>query len=359
MALTTDDFDYPLDEALIAQQPPADRAASRLLRLQRRTGRITHHTFRDLLRLLRSDDVLVVNDTRVLPARFFCRRKTGGKIEGLFLRQLPDARWEALLKNADRCNGGEELALQGTRNATLRLLEDLGAGRYLLAVSPPAPAVQILEAAGFTPLPPYIRRDGTDDPADRTCYQTVYADRPGAVAAPTAGLHFPPQLLADLAAIGIQTVRLTLHVGLGTFQPVSAACPEEHTMHSEWYELSAAAAETLRAAQSVGRRLVAVGTTSLRVLETIARRPGRCPTDPLLAAASGWTDLFLYPPAPFHAVDALLTNFHLPRSTLLMLVAAFCSPGSTTGLPVILSAYRKAIAARYRFYSYGDAMLIE
>lgn len=359
MPLTTDDFDFSLDEALIAQRALSDRAASRLLCLRRASGALSHRVFADLPDLLAPGDLLVLNDTRVVPARFFCRRASGAKVEGLFLRQLPDGLWEVLLKNARRCKLGETLALQGPGGVTVRLEANPGPGRYHLALHPNAPAVEILESAGITPLPPYIHRPAAGEPVDKTRYQTVYAATPGAVAAPTAGLHFTPELLAQLAARDIQSVRLTLHVGLGTFQPVSAPRPEDHVMHAEWYEASPAAAAALNAAKAAGRRLVAVGTTSLRVLETLARLPGRSPSDPLFAPASGWTDIFLYPPCPFLAADALITNFHLPRSTLLMLVAAFCSPGSTAGLPMILAAYREAIAHRYRFYSYGDAMLIE
>ncbi|MCY2928296.1 MAG: tRNA preQ1(34) S-adenosylmethionine ribosyltransferase-isomerase QueA [Planctomycetota bacterium] len=357
--MTTDAFDFPLDEALIAQQPLADRAASRLMRLDRATAAVSHHRFAELPELLRPGDLLVVNDTRVVPARFFCRRPTGGKIEGLFLRQDDQGQWLAMLKNAARCKVGEVLTLQGPATVTLQLVANTGAGEWVLAPTPPGPARPVLEAAGITPLPPYIHRPGPNDSSDKDRYQTVYATRPGAVAAPTAGLHFTPDLLARLEARGIGSARVTLHVGLGTFQPVSASRPEEHRMHEEWYELSPAAADALNAAKASGRRLVAVGTTSVRVLETLARRPGRSAGDPLFAPASGWTSIFLYPPARFLAVDALITNFHLPRSTLLMLVAAFCSPASTAGIATIHSAYREAVERQYRFFSYGDAMLIE
>ena len=359
MAITADDFDFPLDEALIAQEPLADRSGSRLMRLDRDRPGVCHHRFADLPELLRPGDLLVVNDTRVVPARFFCRRPTGGKIEGLFLRQDAQGHWQALLKNAGRCKPGEVLTLQGPQPVALRLVENVGAGEWRLEPDPPGPALPVLEAAGVTPLPPYIHRPSQGDSADEARYQTVYAARPGAVAAPTAGLHFTPELLAQLAARDIHTVPLTLHVGLGTFLPVTASRPEEHRMHSEWYELSPSAASALNAAKASGRRLVAVGTTSVRGLETIARRPARSACDSLFIPASGWTDIFLYPPATFFAIDALITNFHLPRSTLLMLVAAFCSPGSLAGIATIQSAYREALAQRYRFFSYGDAMLIE
>ena len=216
-----------------------------------------------------------------------------------------------------------------------------------------APALELVRQFGLPPLPPYIRRAAGEHAAeDRRRYQTVYAARPGAVAAPTAGLHFTPELLDALTAKGIRTAAVTLHVGVGTFAPVKVEHPSAHRMHAEWYELPAATAEAIRAARRGQRRIVAVGTTSLRVLET-AGRGGE------VASGSGWTDLFVYPPAQFHLVDALITNFHLPRTTLLMLVAAFCSPGDEKGLEMILAAYAHAAARKYRFYSYGDAMLIE
>jgi S-adenosylmethionine:tRNA ribosyltransferase-isomerase len=237
---------------------------------------------------------------------------------------------------------------------TLTLVENHSQGRWTLEVSPPLEAFEILERVGQTPLPPYIRRQDDDarESADRQTYQTVYADRPGAVAAPTAGLHFTPEVFQRLGDRNIETARVTLHVGLGTFAPVKTDELSEHPMHSEWYELSPSAADTLNAAHRAGRRIVAVGTTAVRVLETAAR--GGWPLTP----GEGWTDIFLYPPAEFRAVDALITNFHLPRSTLVMLVAAFCDPGGLAGREMILDAYQAAIQREYRFYSYGDAMLI-
>lgn len=374
------DFDYPLEEELIAQQPLERRDQSRLMRLRRVDGAISHHVFRELPRLLRPGDLLVLNDTRVILARITCRRASGGRIEGLFLREIRPGRWEVMLKGAGRCRPGECLELLGA-DETLRLEHNLGEGRWELDVLRfgqlmATPAAELLERAGSPPLPPYIRRGGRDShpgqegaeqqdaqppaagrPAspsdDRLRYQTVYAERPGAVAAPTAGLHFTPELLAELEQGGMELARVTLHVALGTFAPVKHEDLAEHPMHEEWYELPPGTAERLNAARDAGRRIVAVGTTSVRVLESAASPDGR------FAPASGWTRIFLYPPAAFRAVDALITNFHLPRSTLLMLVAAFCKPGSTDGLPMILRAYEEARRLRYRFYSYGDAMLIE
>ncbi len=347
------DFDYPLDDRLIAQEPVEPRDASRLMVLCRQSGRVEHRCFRELAGLLSAGDVMVFNDTRVIPAKFTCRRASGGRIDGLFLRELTPGRWEVMLRGAGRCPEGEVLSIVGDEQSELRLGESRGRGRRMVELDPPQPAVEILERVGQTPLPHYIRRPGPlEDSEDRQRYQTVYADRPGAVAAPTAGLHFTERVLKDLAEAGVESETVTLHVGLGTFEPVREQDVTAHQMHAEWYELSESAAEKLSAAKEAGGRIVAVGTTSVRVLETVARQAGR------LAPAEGWTDLFLYPPADFHAVDAMVTNFHLPRSTLLMLVAAFCSPGRTDGTQAILNAYAEARGREYRFYSYGDAMLI-
>jgi len=354
MGISTKDFDYPLDPGLIAQSPCRRRDRSRLMLLHRKTARVSHHVFAELPALLRPDDLLVINDTKVIPAKFAARRASGGRIDGLFCAESSPGRWEVLLRNAGRCRPGEKLALEGPREVALKLLENHGAGRWLVGVDPPEPAATLLETAGITPLPPYIRRPGPlADGEDRLRYQTVYAARPGAVAAPTAGLHFTVDVLDSLTANGVELAGVTLHVGAGTFAPVKAKTPAGHKMHAEYFELSAGAAERLRAARRQGRRIVAVGTTSARVLETAARRARE------FRPQSGWTDLFIYPPAEFLAVDALITNFHLPKSTLLMLVAAFCSPGTTDGLEVILRAYAEAARLRYRFYSYGDAMLIQ
>lgn len=313
-----------------------------------------HHIFAELPSLLRTGDLLVLNETRVIPAKFTCRRKTGAKIDGLFCREETTGRWEVLLKGAGRCRPGEQLELQKAEQFHLELQKNLGGGRWSVGVCPPAAAVEILRRAGTTPLPPYIHRPGPmSELTDRRRYQTVYAARPGAVAAPTAGLHFTERLMDSLCEAGIQTARITLHVGPGTFEPVKTEDLADHRMHAEWYELPADAAGRLNAARREARRIVAVGTTSLRVLETVAAGGEK------FRPAHGWTDLFIYPPAEFRAADALITNFHLPRSTLLMLVAAFCSPGKTDGVGIILDAYAEAVRRKYRFYSYGDAMLIE
>jgi S-adenosylmethionine:tRNA ribosyltransferase-isomerase len=301
-------------------------------------------------------------------------------------QDTPSGAWLVLLKGASRCRVGERLELLGGGGVELELLEKHGQGQWLVASHPPAPAAEVLAKAGHTPLPPYIRRPrglapesrvptyvgicrdegacprlsrlaGTSEPvpffADRDRYQTVYAAADGAVAAPTAGLHFTPELIAALKAGGVETAAVTLHVGLGTFAPVKVEDLAEHRMHSEWYEMPAATASALNAARQAGRRIVAVGTTSVRVLESVISPEG------LFEPRTGWTDIFIYPPANFRATDALITNFHLPRSTLLMLVSAFCCPGATGGIEMIRNAYARAAAERFRFFSYGDAMLIE
>ncbi len=353
MTLTTSDFDFPLDSEQIAQSPADQRDHSRLLLLDRSTGEVTHRKFFELGQLLGPGDLLILNDTRVLPAKFVCRRQTGGKVEGLFLRETQTGQWEVMLKNAGKCAPGEELSFESSDRATLCLDENLGKGRWRVVIEPPLSAEDLLTEAGSTPLPPYIHRNaGQDDSADPDRYQTVYASRSGAVAAPTAGMHFTDSLLGELLKAGIATAHVTLHVGLGTFWPVKTDQLSAHEMHSEWYDLPAETAEKINQTKQAGGRIVAVGTTSVRVLETLAADDGK------ISPGSGWTDIFIFPPAKFKLVDAMITNFHLPKSTLLMLVAAFCCPGSTDGVEMILAAYRQAIAQDYRFYSYGDAMLI-
>ncbi len=360
MALTTRDFDFDLPAELIAQQPLDERDQSRLMHLTRTSGVASDHRFADLPGLLEPGDLLVLNDTRVIPARFFMHRASGGKLEGLFLQDMGDGTWQAMLRNAGRCKVGERLSVDGADDVSLVLVENLGKGRWLLRCEPACEPVTLLDRVGQTPLPPYIRRpDAAQESADRPRYQTVYADRPGAVAAPTAGLHFTPELFDALAQRDISAARVTLHVGLGTFLPVKADDLTDHDMHSEWYDLSAGAAEAISGARRTGRRIVAVGTTAVRVLETVARDQQPSDRTSPLAPASGWTDIFLYPPAEFGVVDALITNFHLPQSTLVMLVAALCDPGGSAGTAMILDAYRQAVAREYRFFSYGDAMLID
>jgi len=334
------DFDYQLPPELIAQQPVQPRDAARLLVLNR-AGGIDHRFFRDLPAYLRPGDCLVLNDSRVLRARLFGRRAdSGGKVEFLLLRPLGGRRWETLVRPGRRARPGSEIVFGGVLRATVDERTPEG-GRVVTFQG-----AQDLEAAidrlGSVPLPPYI----TAELADDELYQTVYSGPRGSVAAPTAGLHFTPDLLAAIEAEGVTVAKLTLHVGLGTFRPVAVANLQEHRMHAEHYRLSAETAALVNGARKAGGRVIAVGTTVARTLETAVAADGT------LHPGSGWTDLFIFPGYRFKTVDALVTNFHLPRSTLLMLVCAFA------GRERVLTAYREAVAARYRFYSFGDAMLI-
>jgi S-adenosylmethionine:tRNA ribosyltransferase-isomerase len=349
--LKISDFDYDLPPERIAQAPARPRDSSRLLVLDRQAGALAHHRFYELPDLLRADDLVVVNDTRVIPAAFTARRAGGARIEGIFLRVLADGLWEVLLQGRGRLREGQAVALVDAAGADRATLELVGRGEGgSWHVRPPAgtDAVRLLEQAGRPPLPPYIRRKG-DAAAlasgDREDYQTIYARRDGAVAAPTAGLHFTPRVLEGLAARGIERVAVTLHVGVGTFQPVRVERLADHRMHEEFADISAEAAVAINRARAEGRRIVAVGTTTVRALESAAGEGG-------VQAGGRWTDIFIRPPHGFHAVDVLVTNFHLPRSTLLVLVSAFA------GRERILAAYAEAMRAGYRFYSYGDAMLI-
>ncbi len=340
-----DELQYELPPELIAQHPVEPRDAARLLVLDRATGRITHRRFRDLGEYLAPGDRLVLNDTRVLPARFFCRRATGGRVEALFLHESAGV-WNVLLKHTRRLRSGERLTCEGDPTGFV-LIERGPRGAWRVRPDPPVSPADLLARVGHTPLPPYIRH-GQDLPEDTERYQTVYAARPGAVAAPTAGLHFTPELLARLAGQGVRRVDVTLHVGAGTFLPIEVDDLAAHQMHAEWYEVLPAALTDLRAARVGGGRIVAVGTTSVRVLESL-------PDAALTAAGDavrGWTDIFIYPPYRFRHVDRLVTNFHLPGSTLLALVMAFA------GREAIRAAYAEAVREQYRFYSYGDAMLI-
>ncbi|HEX9940591.1 MAG TPA: tRNA preQ1(34) S-adenosylmethionine ribosyltransferase-isomerase QueA [Thermoanaerobaculia bacterium] len=335
--MLTRDFDYHLPAASIAQEP-APRGESRLLVLDR-TGPERHSRVRDLPRLLRPGDLLVLNDTRVIPARLYGRSAGGGRMEILLVERLGEREWEALVKPGRRARPGTSIQLEGGLAAeVIGKRED---GRHRLRF--PEPIEPYLDRLGHVPLPPYIHRP--DTPEDRERYQTVYARRPGAIAAPTAGLHFTEDLLREIEQAGVGIARITLHVGIGTFKPVSAERIEEHRMDSERYEIGEEAAAAIRRARA-GGRVVTVGTTVVRTLESAAILGGG-----EVRAGSGSTDLFITPGFRFQAVDALLTNFHLPRSTLLMLVSAFA------GRERILAAYEEAIREGYRFYSYGDAML--
>lgn len=335
------DFFFDLPPELIAERPLPNRRESRLLALDGTTGAVRDGMFTDLVEELRAGDLLVLNDTRVIPARLHGQKATGGRVEVLVERLLDTRRALAHVRASKSPRPGSQLALEGGISATV---EGRDGDHFVLAFAGDTPLLTLLEQHGHIPLPPYIRR--ADDAADRERYQTVFARKPGAVAAPTAGLHFDEDFLARLAAAGIDTGQVTLHVGAGTFQPVRAERVEEHVMHSEWYDVPAALVEQVQATRAAGGRVIAVGTTSLRALESAARggrlRPGQ-----------GETDIFIYPGYRFGVADALVTNFHLPRSTLLMLVSALA------GRERILAAYAEAVAERYRFFSYGDAMFIE
>lgn len=332
------DFSFQLPDALIARHPLAERRASRLLVLEGESGELSHRRFADLLEQVRPGDLMVFNDTRVIPARLFGRKASGGKLEILVERVLDGHRVLAHVRSSKSPKPGTQILLEGGGEAEMLARHDaLFELRFADEVLP------LLERIGHMPLPPYI--DRPDEAADRERYQTVYAQRAGAVAAPTAGLHFDEALLAALRDKGVETAYVTLHVGAGTFQPVRVECIEEHHMHREWLEVGQDVVDAVAACRARGGRVIAVGTTSVRSLETAAR-------DGVLRPFSGDTDIFLYPGKPFHVVDALVTNFHLPESTLLMLVCAFA------GYPETMAAYAEAVAQGYRFFSYGDAMFI-
>jgi S-adenosylmethionine:tRNA ribosyltransferase-isomerase len=348
--MRTDRLDYDLPAALISQQPCPIRSESRLLVLNRTTGALTDSKFGSVGQYLSKGDCLVINDTKVLPARFFAQRETGGKIEGLFLREQTSGLWQILLRSAGRVKIGEKIRLKdkaGADYCSAELLEKSQGGECTLKIESDDDLHIILGQIGFTPLPPYIKRDTdlSQDEIDRSRYQTVYASADGAVAAPTAGLHFTDELIDRLKDKGVQFASVTLHVGPGTFKPVTTETLEEHKMHSERFQIDKHNVDIINSAKKDGAKVIAVGTTSVRVLETVAEngqvKPG-----------CGETKLFIMPGYDFKIVDVMITNFHLPRSTLLALVAAFAD------LDNMLAAYRHAVRNKYRFYSYGDSMLI-
>lgn len=357
--MRTADFDYQLPAELIAQHPAQRRDASRLLVLDRATAEIAHRGFRDLLEYLKSGDVLVLNNSRVIPARLRGEsRHTGGQFEILLLEANATNDWWAMLRPGKRARVGTHIVLRNaagaptTIHAVVVASNEEGQRRLHFHGTPDIRSQ--LDELGEVPLPPYIARpDPAANTEDRERYQTVYAAPAGSVAAPTAGLHFTSSLLEEIRARGVEICMITLHVGLGTFAPVKVESLAAHPMHEERFELNARTARVVNAANAAGRRVIAVGTTTVRVLETVAARQSGA-----LAPMTGRTSIFIHPPHSFKMVDALLTNFHLPRSTLLMLVSAFAAPGETRGRDLILSAYAEAIRGRYRFYSYGDAMLI-
>jgi S-adenosylmethionine:tRNA ribosyltransferase-isomerase len=347
-ALPTSAYDYDLPEGRIARYPAERRDASRLLTLDRRSGEIAHRRFDDLAELIRPGDALILNETRVRAARLVGRKPTGAPGEVLLLRPAAagdgeDAdTWVALVRPGGKLKPGRTLEV--AEDLVVEVLDGTGDGGRLVRLRTDGPVSEALRRHGHVPLPPYLGRE--DEPGDRERYQTVYARRVGSVAAPTAGLHFTEELLARIEERGARVGRLTLHVGVGTFRPVEEDDPARHAMHAEWYELPPGTADLVAATRAAGAAVWAVGTTTVRALETA------CGAHGVPEPGDGWTDLFIRPGYAFRAVDRLLTNFHLPRSTLLMLVAAFGGHGR------VMDAYRAAVEGGYRFYSYGDAMAI-
>ena len=342
--MNTADFDFHLPEELIAQTPLEKRDASRLLIVNHKTGQMEDTHFDAIIDQLHPGDALVMNDTRVLPARLHGEKpETGGHVELLLLKNTEGDDWEVLAKPAKRLKVGAQISF-GDGRLTATILEELEHGGRIVRFHYQGIFLEVLESLGEMPLPPYIH----EKLKDRERYQTVYAKENGSAAAPTAGLHFTKELLAKIEAKGVKLVYLTLHVGLGTFRPVSVDNVDEHEMHSEFYTLSEEAAETLRQVKASGKRVIAVGTTSIRTLETIGSK-----FNGEIKADSGWTNIFIKPGYDWKVVDAFSTNFHLPKSTLVLLVSAFA------GRELVLSAYQHAIDEKYRFFSFGDAMFIK
>jgi S-adenosylmethionine:tRNA ribosyltransferase-isomerase len=361
--MRTVDFDFELPPELVAQVPAPQRDSSRLLVLNRRTRQVEHRRFRDLLKYLQPGDLLVLNDSRVIPARLRgMNAQTGGLFEILLLEENTTNDWWVMLRPGKRARIGTGIILLDKDGHPIEVratvLETNGEGHRRLCFEGVVNITELLDRLGEVPLPPYIVRSGsTQVDQDRERYQTVFAQPAGSVAAPTAGLHFTESLLAEISALGVQICFLTLHVGFGTFAPVKAETIAAHIMHDERYELNEATARAINEAKSAGRRVIAVGTTTVRVLESLAAQASS-QSSAALSPGAGRTRIFIHPPYNFRIADALLTNFHLPRSTLLMLVSAFAAPNDTLGRSLILDAYHEAIRERYRFFSYGDAMLI-
>ncbi len=340
--MKTSDFYYDLPAELIAQDPLEDRASSRLLCLDRATGRWEHHVFREILDFLNPGDCLVINNTKVIPARLYgVREETGAKIEVLLLKRREERVWETLVKPGKKARPGTKLTFGGGL-LTGEVTDVVEEGNRLIRFSYEGIFEEILDKLGQMPLPPYI----THELKDKNRYQTVYAEHDGSAAAPTAGLHFTPELLEQIRGKGVRIAHVTLHVGLGTFRPVKVENVAEHHMHSEFYFIEEDQAALINRTKAEGGRVIAVGTTSCRTLESAAGEDG------VLKASSGWTDIFIYPGYRFKIMDGLITNFHLPESTLLMLVSAFA------GKEHVMAAYEEAVRERYRFFSFGDAMFI-
>ncbi|ASS74625.1 tRNA preQ1(34) S-adenosylmethionine ribosyltransferase-isomerase QueA [Tumebacillus algifaecis] len=340
--MRVEEFDFHLPEELIAQHPLEERTASRLMTLNKRTGEIGHHRFSDLLDFLQPGDALILNNTRVLPARLYgVKSDTGAKVEFLLLKELEPNVWEVLVRPGKKLRIGAQVTF-GDGLLTAEVLEKTEEGGRIVRFSFEGIFYEILDQLGQMPLPPYI----TEQLEDQERYQTVFSKHRGSAAAPTAGLHFTEDLLKQIEAKGIKIGFVTLHVGLGTFRPVSAETLDEHKMHAEWYHLPQETADLINATKAGGHRVVAVGTTACRTLETAGQKEGD------LREASGWTDIFIYPGVEFKVVDALITNFHLPKSSLVMLVSALA------GRESVLHAYAEAVREEYRFFSFGDAMFI-
>lgn len=337
--MKTSDFDFDLPNELIARFPLAQRSSSRLLCLNKQTGAVSHGKFRDVLNYFKAGDLIVFNNTKVIPARLYGEKQSGGKLEALIERVTGEHEALAHIRSSRSPKPGSRILLEGVE---VEVIGREGA-LFQLKFLDQRPVISILEAVGHMPLPPYMERDDID--SDRERYQTVYAQKPGAVAAPTAGLHFDDELLAQLKAQGVHFAFVTLHVGAGTFQPVKVENIEEHHMHSEYIEVSAEVAEQVKATRAAGNRVVAVGTTSVRSLESASQKGE-------IAAYKGDSEIFIYPGYTFKSVDAIITNFHLPESTLIMLISAFAGRDNT------MAAYNEAVQQQYRFFSYGDAMLL-
>ena len=340
--MKTSDFYYDLPEELIAQDPLEDRSSSRLLVLDKDTGETEHHVFREIVNYLDPGDCLVINDTKVIPARLIgAKEETGAKIEVLLLKRGADDVWETLVKPGRKAKPGTRISF-GDGLLTGEVVDIVDEGNRLIHFEYEGIFEEILDRLGQMPLPPYI----THQLKDKDRYNTVYAEHPGSAAAPTAGLHFTPELLEKIREKGVDIAHVTLHVGLGTFRPVKVDDVENHHMHSEFYMIDETAAGKINRAKENGKRVICVGTTSCRTIESAADENGR------LKACSGWTDIFIYPGYQFKILDALITNFHLPESTLVMLVSALA------GREHVLAAYEEAVKERYRFFSFGDAMFI-
>lgn len=339
-------YDYKLPQSLIAQHPAPKRDQSRMLFLERKSGKISNRNFTEIVSLLPESSCLVINNTKVLPARIPGKRQSGGKIEALLIEENNNGDWSAIVRKAGRIKQGERLEFCDGK-LLAKAKERLEEGEWLLEFEETERLKERLEDVGLPPLPPYIERRNASDlqnTKDRERYQTCFATEPGAIAAPTAGLHFTPEILTEIGNRGIDILEVTLHVGLGTFSSIDQEDIRKHKMHAEFFSVSSQTLRQLQVYQNNNKQMINVGTTSVRVLETLVRQN--------FQESSGWTDIFIYPPCKFTMTDGLLTNFHLPKSTLMLLVSAFC------GREFLLSSYQYAVAEKYRFFSYGDCMLI-